>query len=538
MNETETYPPIDPSNFDLILVGTGIPESILAAAASAAGKSVLHLDPNSFYGTHFSSLSLDEFSSFLRSESTTGPSCTPQLPASNPDSDFIAVGLEHRCLYSDFEISTQTPGVLELSRNFNLDLAGPRALLCADSTVDLFLRSGVSQYLEFKSIDASFVYDGMGGLSSVPDSRAGIFKDRTLRLTEKNLLMRFFKLVQDHLGVSDSDGAKSNDSSKISEEDLESPFVEFMEKMRLPPKIKSIILYAIALADYDQDNMEASKDILKTKDGIDRLALYHSSIGRFPNALGAMIYPIYGQGELPQAFCRRAAVKGCIYVLRMPVSAVLMDKHNGKCKGVRLGSGQDIFSHHLVVNPSFTIPRHSVSSVPKGKVARAVCITSSSLKSDVSNFLVVYPPRSLHSDQVTAIRSLQIGSNLAVCPSGLFVLYFSTLCDDANQGKKLLLSAMTALFTLPISGEPENHILVQSDTEVKPSLLWSALYIQDLTTTDMSWSIYYTPMPDGNLNYKDLVDATTELFHHIYPDEEFFPMTTASESAEDDDVIL
>lgn len=54
----------------------------------------------------------------------------------------------------------------------------------------------------------------------------------------------------------------------------------------------------------------------------------------------------------------------------------------------------------------------------------------------------------------------------------------------------------------------------------------------------MSWSIYYTPMPDGNLNYKDLVDATTELFHHIYPDEEFFPMTTASESAEDDDVIL
>ena len=35
---------------------------------------------------------------------------------------------------------------------------------------------------------------------------------------------------------------------------------------------------------------------------------------RFPNALGAFMYPIYGQGELPQAFCRRAAVKGCIHV--------------------------------------------------------------------------------------------------------------------------------------------------------------------------------------------------------------------------------
>ena len=41
-----------------------------------------------------------------------------------------------------------------------------------------------------------------------------------------------------------------------------------------------IILYAIALADYDQDNVEVCEDVLKTKDGIDRLALYNSSVGR------------------------------------------------------------------------------------------------------------------------------------------------------------------------------------------------------------------------------------------------------------------
>lgn len=35
---------------------------------------------------------------------------------------------------------------------------------------------------------------------------------------------------------------------------------------------------------------------------------------RFQNASGAFLYPIYGQGELSQAFCRRAAVKGCLYV--------------------------------------------------------------------------------------------------------------------------------------------------------------------------------------------------------------------------------
>jgi GDP dissociation inhibitor len=35
---------------------------------------------------------------------------------------------------------------------------------------------------------------------------------------------------------------------------------------------------------------------------------------RFANAVGAFIYPMYGHGELPQAFCRCAAVKGALYV--------------------------------------------------------------------------------------------------------------------------------------------------------------------------------------------------------------------------------
>ena len=41
-----------------------------------------------------------------------------------------------------------------------------------------------------------------------------------------------------------------------------------------------IILYAIAMADYDQTDLEACKDVLKTKDGIERLALYNKSVGR------------------------------------------------------------------------------------------------------------------------------------------------------------------------------------------------------------------------------------------------------------------
>ncbi|KAM0955402.1 hypothetical protein ACFX13_024165 [Malus domestica] len=96
---------------------------------------------------------------------------------------------------------------------------------------------------------------------------------------EKNKLMRFFKLVWQHLETSDGGGGdqgseETSRSSKISDEDLESPFVDFQNIMQLPHKIKSIIiLYAIAMVDYDQDNLEACKSILMKRDGIERLAL-------------------------------------------------------------------------------------------------------------------------------------------------------------------------------------------------------------------------------------------------------------------------
>ncbi|KAG2701097.1 hypothetical protein I3760_06G029000 [Carya illinoinensis] len=543
--DASSYPPIEPTTFDLIVVGTGVPESVISASASANGKTVLHLDPNPFYGSHFASLPLHQLSCFLSSHSTPPPS------AASTGCDYTPVALTRRSLYSDIEISSYSPEIIgeEHSRKFSIDLCGPRVLFCADKSIDLMLRSGCSQYVEFKSIDASFVFEENDKkLMSVPDSRAAIFKDRSLGLTEKNQLMRFFKLVQQHLAGSDDGGGET---SKISAEDLESPFVEFLKKMRLPPKIKSIILYAIAMADYDQENMEVCEQVLKTKDGIDRLALYNASVGRFSNALGALIYPIYGQGELPQGFCRRAAVKGCIHVLRMPVIALLMDKGTGHYKGVRLSSGQDLFSQQLVLDPSYIVSLPFASSPPeplkeslkvsdnrdvKWKLARGICITGSSLRADTSNLLVVYPPRSLYPEQVTPIRALQISSDLAVCPLGMFVLYFSALCKDGNEGKRLLHAAMDALLSLPESGCPDSGTAVQNEVaaEVKPTILWKALYIQELTV-DQFESISTTPIPDGDLNYNNLLDATLKLFQKMYPHEEVFPETASPENPEDDD---
>ncbi|KGN55605.1 rab escort protein 1 [Cucumis sativus] len=539
MSDLSQHPLIDPSTFDLIVVGTGLPQSILAAAASASGKTVLHLDPNPYYGGHFATLPLHDLTSFLNSASA------PLLPspplASYDNQDYVSVDLQTRSLYSDVEISSYAPEVLqEHARKFNIDLAGPRVLFCADKCIDAVLKVGVNQYLEFKSIDASYLWDQNGKLVNVPGSRAAIFKDKSLSLTEKNQLMRFFKLVQKHL-----DPAEDGESSKISQEDLDTPFSDFLNKLRLPQKMKSIILYAISMADSDQNDNDIGQNRLLTKEGIARLALYHTSIGRFQNAQGALLYPIYGQGELSQAFCRRAAVKGCLYVLRMPVVALLKDKSNEQYKGVRLASGQDIFSQQLVLDPCFIVPQlfklsleslQDVSSRDVNrKVARGICITKHSIVSDVKNCLLVYPPKTLFPEQVSSVRVLQIGGNLAVCPEDMFVIYISTLCDSANQGKEMVRAAMNSITLLFVSDCPDSSS-VDQDTNAEGKdldLLWSALYVQESSVGQFG-TVSFTPMPDGSLNYDDLLNATFELFQKMYPNEELFPETTTAGDHQDD----
>ena len=81
----------------------------------------------------------------------------------------------------------------------------------------------------------------------------------------------------------------------------------------------------------------------------------------------------------------------------------LILQESGQYKGVRLASGQDLFSDKLVLDPTFMVPhptdprRGTLEGLNlrdvKGKVARGICVTTSSLKPDIFNFLVVYPPR-------------------------------------------------------------------------------------------------------------------------------------------------
>lgn len=113
-----------PSEFDLIVVGTGFSESMIAAAASRVGKTVLHVDENDFYCGYWASFNLESLLSHLETSKGDGAS---KCKLKNSEERW-------------FEFTEDVPDVngwnkesiMKESRRFNIDLI-PKVSLEASS---------------------------------------------------------------------------------------------------------------------------------------------------------------------------------------------------------------------------------------------------------------------------------------------------------------------------------------------------------------------------------------------------------------------
>lgn len=116
--------------YDAIVLGTGLKECILSGMLSVSGKKVLHIDRNKYYGGESASITpLEELFS--------------RFGAPVPDESYGR------------------------GRDWNVDLI-PKFLMANGLLVKLLIHTGVTRYLEFKSVEGSYVYKG-GKISKVGD---------------------------------------------------------------------------------------------------------------------------------------------------------------------------------------------------------------------------------------------------------------------------------------------------------------------------------------------------------------------------------
>ena len=155
---------IQPDAFDLVVIGTGLEESLLAAyaatlqpyaarerchierfrnlqefsacrAAAKCGKTVLQLDQAGHYGSAWSSLTLEQFLSWAKQQASSNSSaqstqtCKQDFAADTAEEArtqsllHVDVPNDQALMYSNLELYQQ-PVDLGLSREFSLDLAG------------------------------------------------------------------------------------------------------------------------------------------------------------------------------------------------------------------------------------------------------------------------------------------------------------------------------------------------------------------------------------------------------------------------------
>lgn len=83
-------------------------------------------------------------------------------------------------------------------------------------------------------------------------------------------------------------------------------------------------------------------------DAIKRMKLYRDSLSLYGNS--PYLYPLYGLGELPQAFARLSAVYGGTYMLNKPFEGFEME--NGKVVGVK-SEGETAKCKQVICDPSY-----------------------------------------------------------------------------------------------------------------------------------------------------------------------------------------
>lgn len=110
---------------------------------------------------------------------------------------------------------------------------------------------------------------------------------------------------------------------------------------------------------------------------VDRIILYTQSMARYGKS--PYIYPLYGLGELPQAFARLSAIYGGTYMLDKQIESINVGD-DGKFIGVTSG-GETVKAKKVIGDPSYFGAGKELGEgggqvrvIEIGKVVRAICI--------------------------------------------------------------------------------------------------------------------------------------------------------------------
>ncbi|KFP00769.1 Rab proteins geranylgeranyltransferase component A 1, partial [Calypte anna] len=591
-----------PTEFDVVVIGTGLPESITAAACARSGQRVLHVDSKNYYGGNWASFSFSGLLSWIKEnqektdisdecedwrklileneevislskkdktihhvedfcfddqdsaegveeagalaklpdlgacgaegiaqepekeipqvESTLQESQEPEkapgteavtvtegneteITSENESSPSAAAGESALELGKTETAPSEEPKKVTYSqivregRRFNIDLVS-KLLYSRGLLIDLLIKSNVSRYAEFKNATRILAFRE-GNVEQVPCSRADVFNSKQLTVVEKRMLMKFLTFCLEYEQHPDEYQDYEN-----------STFAQFLKTRMLTPSLQHFILHSIAMV---------SETDSTTLEGLQATKKFLQCLGRYGNT--PFLFPLYGQGEIPQCFCRMCAVFGGIYCLRHPVRCLVVDKESGRCKAIVDHFGQRISANYFIVEDSY-LPESICTNVCYRQISRAVLITDQSVldtDSEQQVSILAVPPVTPGKPAVCVI---ELCSSTMTCMKNTYLVHLT--CPSTNTAREDLEPVVQQLFSLNTEKETESEQLK------KPRVLWAVYFnMRDSSGIDRSSydglpsNVYVCSGPDSALGNDCAVRQAETIFQDMFPSEDFCP---------------
>lgn len=389
--------------YDCIVLGTGLKECILSGMLSVSGKKVLHVDRNKYYGGESASI-------------------TPLQE-----------------LFQKFGIKEPDEKEYGRGRDWNVDLV-PKFLMANGLLVKLLIHTGVTRYLEFKSVEGSYVYKG-GKIYKVPVDQKEALSTDLMGIFEKRRFRNFLIFVQD-FQENDPKTWKDVDPQRMSAYQL-------YTKFGLDKNTQDFTGHALALYLNDDYINEPAANLIR------RIKLYSDSLARYGKS--PYLYPLYGLGELPQGFARLSAIYGGTYMLNTPVDELVYE--GSKVVGIKSG-GVVAKCKQVFCDPSYVKDRIKKTA----QVIRCICLLNHPIPNtrDALSTQIIIPQNQVN--RKSDIYVSLVSNTHQVSAQGWFIAMVSTKVETSTP-----------------------------DLEIKPGLD----LLGPIKQKFMSISDYYEPTDDG-----------------------------------------
>merc|ERR1712209_162398 len=293
-------------------------------------------------------------------------------------------------------------------RDWNVDLI-PKFLMANGQLVKLLVHTGVTRYLEFKSVEGSYVMGKSGKISKVPADEKEALTSDLMGLFEKRRFKNFLVFVQD-FDEKDPKTWKDLDPNTVTMQEL-------YTKHSLDPNTCDFVGHALAL---HRDDTYLTKSYTET---VKRIKLYSDSLARYGKS--PYLYPLYGLGELPQGFARLSAIYGGTYMLDKPIDEIVYE--GGKVIGVKSG-GETAKCKQVYCDPTYC-PSHVRKS---GQVVRCICLMDHPLPNtkDALSSQIIIPQKQVGRN--SDIYVTMVSYTHQVASKGWFIAMVSTTVETAN----------------------------------------------------------------------------------------------------------